>query len=98
METPAMATKIGTVGGGFVGSTTAYAMVMRGVGSDIVILDLNRGMAEAWDSDIVHAVAFAHSHAVRGDHVPQSTPRAAISCSMPKALHSTPMTATPWVR
>ncbi|MBU1206288.1 MAG: hypothetical protein KKH04_05085 [Proteobacteria bacterium] len=28
--------KIGIVGGGFVGSTTAYAMVMRGIGGEIL--------------------------------------------------------------
>ena len=65
-----MATIIGIVGAGFVGNTAAYAMIMRGVGSDIVILDLNRGMAEAQASGIVHAVPFAHSHAIREDHVP----------------------------
>ena len=64
-----MATKIGIVGAGFVGSTAAYAMVMRGVGSDIVILDLNRALAEAQAADIVHAVPFAHSTVVRaGDY------------------------------
>ena len=42
-----MASKIGFVGAGFVGSTAAYAMVMRGVGSDLVIVDLNRAEAIA---------------------------------------------------
>ena len=32
--------KIGIVGTGFVGATAAYAMVMRGVGREIVLVDL----------------------------------------------------------
>jgi L-lactate dehydrogenase len=31
--------KIGIVGAGFVGSAAAYAMVMRGVGTEIVLVD-----------------------------------------------------------
>ena len=65
-----MASKIGIVGAGFVGSTAAYAMVMRGVGSDIVIVDLNRAAAEAQASDIVHAVPFAYSANVRAGDYP----------------------------
>ena len=34
--------KIGVIGSGFVGSTSAYAMVMRGVGREIVLVDLNK--------------------------------------------------------
>jgi len=34
--------KIGIVGSGYVGSTAAYAMVMRGVGRNIVLVDLNK--------------------------------------------------------
>ena len=65
-----MASKIGIIGAGFVGSTAAYAMVMRGVGSDIVIVDLNRAAAEAQASDIVHAVPFAYSANVRAGDYP----------------------------
>ncbi len=52
--------KIGIIGSGFVGSTAAYAMVMRGVGREIVLVDLNRIRAEAEANDIRHAVPFAH--------------------------------------
>jgi L-lactate dehydrogenase len=52
--------KIGIVGSGFVGSSAAYAMVMRGVGREIVLVDLNRKRAEAEANDIYHAVPFAH--------------------------------------
>lgn len=52
--------KIGIVGSGFVGATAAYAMVMRGVGRQIVLVDVKRERAEAEADDILHAVPFAH--------------------------------------
>jgi malate/lactate dehydrogenase len=39
--------KIGVVGCGMVGSTSAYALVMSGVGRDTVRVDVNRARAEA---------------------------------------------------
>ncbi len=57
--------KIGVVGAGFVGSTAAYAMVMRGVGSDLVLVDMSRDRAEAEAQDIQHATPFAHPLRVR---------------------------------
>ena len=53
--------KIGIVGVGAVGTTTAYAFVMRGVGSEIVLVDIDKKRAEAEAKDISHAVPFAHS-------------------------------------
>ena len=52
--------KIGIIGSGFVGATAAYAMVMRGVGREIVLVDLNKERAQAEADDIHHAVPFAH--------------------------------------
>jgi len=52
--------KIGIVGCGMVGSASAYALVMSGVGREIVLVDLNRARAEAEANDIYHAVPFAH--------------------------------------
>ncbi len=46
----------GVVGCGFVGDTAAYAMVMDGVGRQIVLVDLARQRAEAEVNDIMHAV------------------------------------------
>ena len=53
--------KIGIVGCGFVGATAAYAMVMNGVGRELVLVDLNQKRAEAEAADILHAVPFAHN-------------------------------------
>jgi L-lactate dehydrogenase len=52
--------KIGIVGCGMVGSTSAYALLMSGVGREIVLVDVNRARAEAEANDIYHAVPFAH--------------------------------------
>ncbi len=52
-----------------VGSTSAYALVMSGVGREIVLVDLKRERAEAEANDIYHAVPFAHPLSVRaGDY------------------------------
>ncbi len=53
--------KVGIVGSGFVGATAAYAMVMNGVGRQIVLVDKNTARAAAEADDIFHAVPFAHS-------------------------------------
>jgi L-lactate dehydrogenase len=57
--------KVGIVGCGFVGATAAYAMVMEGVGREIVLVDQNEKRARAEADDISHAVPFAHPLQVR---------------------------------
>jgi L-lactate dehydrogenase len=52
--------KIGIVGTGFVGATAGFAIVMRGVGSELVLVDINQKRARAEAADILHAVPFAH--------------------------------------
>lgn len=52
--------KVGVVGAGLVGSTAAYAMVMSGVGREIVMVDANPERAQAQADDISHAVPFAN--------------------------------------
>ncbi len=48
-----------------VGSTAAYALVMRGIGREIVMVDKNANRAQAEADDIFHAVPFAHPLEVR---------------------------------
>jgi L-lactate dehydrogenase len=55
------AMRIGIVGTGLVGSTAGYALVMRGIGSELVLVDVNAARAAAEADDIAHAVPFAHS-------------------------------------
>ena len=52
--------KVGIVGVGQVGATTAYALVMRGIGRRVVLVDRNKARAHAEADDILHAVPFAH--------------------------------------
>ncbi|HYG90791.1 MAG TPA: L-lactate dehydrogenase [Azospirillum sp.] len=61
--------KVGIVGAGFVGSTAAFAMTMRGAASEIVLVDANAKLALAQAHDIAHAIPFAHPVLVRhGDY------------------------------
>lgn len=62
--------KIGVVGCGMVGSASAFALVMSGVGREIVLVDLKRERAEAEANDISHAVPFAHPLVVRAGDYP----------------------------
>jgi L-lactate dehydrogenase len=57
--------KIGIVGTGFVGATAAYALVMQGIGSSIIMVDRNEAMARAQAQDITHATPFAAPIMVR---------------------------------
>lgn len=61
--------KIGIVGSGFVGSTAAYAMIMRGKGREIVLVDKDEARARAEAYDLLHAVPFSNPLRVRqGDY------------------------------
>ena len=57
--------KIGIVGAGQVGATAAYAMMMRGVGSEIVLVDRNADLAVAQARDILDATPLADPLRVR---------------------------------
>ncbi len=57
--------KIGVVGAGLVGSTAAYALVMQGVGREIIVVDKNEKRALAEADDIQHAVPFANALTVK---------------------------------
>lgn len=61
--------KVGIVGSGMVGATAAYALVMRGIGREIVLVDANQARAQAEADDLLHAVPFASPLRVRaGDY------------------------------
>ncbi|QAT39446.1 L-lactate dehydrogenase [Clostridium sp. JN-9] len=51
-------TKISIIGAGFVGSTTAYALMMEGLASEIVIVDINKDKAFAESMDLSHGASF----------------------------------------
>jgi len=61
--------KIGIVGSGFVGATAAYALIMQGIGREIVLVDKNEKKAEAEANDLFHAVPFSNPLEVhKGDY------------------------------
>jgi L-lactate dehydrogenase len=53
-------TKIAIVGVGLVGSTFAYSLLLSGIASEIVLIDINHERAEGEAMDLNHAVPFAH--------------------------------------
>lgn len=74
--------KVGVVGSGFVGATAAYALVMRGVGREIVLVDKNHDRAVAEADDIRHAVPFAHPLEIRaGNYEDLSGSQAVVLCA-----------------
>jgi L-lactate dehydrogenase len=74
--------KVGIVGSGFVGATAGYALVMQGVGREIVLVDKNAGRAVAEADDIRHAVPFAHPLEVRaGDYQALAGSRVVMLCA-----------------
>ena len=56
---------IGIVGNGLVGSTAAYAIIMRGLGRKIVLVDKNKKRSIAETNDLLHAIPFANPLTVR---------------------------------
>ena len=74
--------KIGIVGSGFVGATAGYALVMQGVGREIVLVDKNAARAAAEADDLRHAVPFAHPLDVRaGDYQDLAGCRVVVLCA-----------------
>ncbi|QLH39603.1 MAG: L-lactate dehydrogenase [Defluviicoccus sp.] len=57
--------KIGVVGAGQVGSSAAFAIMLRAVATEIVLVDLNEKLAEAQAVDILHGVPFGAPVLVR---------------------------------
>ena len=70
--------KIGIVGAGQVGATAAYAMMMRGVVSEIVLVDRNADLAVAQARDILDATPLADPLRVRAGSRPISTARGSL--------------------
>jgi len=61
--------KVGIIGSGMVGSTAAYAMVIQGVGREIVLVDRDPARAKAEADDIAHATPFTNpTHVYAGDY------------------------------
>lgn len=57
--------KVAVIGAGFVGSTSAYAMMLQGTCSEIVLLDMDEQRAAAEAADIAHGTPLAYGTRVR---------------------------------
>jgi L-lactate dehydrogenase len=76
------AMKVGIVGTGLVGSTAGYALVMQGVGRELVLVDKYEARARAEADDLRHAVPFAHPLEVRaGDYADLAGCRVVLLCA-----------------
>jgi L-lactate dehydrogenase len=53
--------KVSVIGAGYVGSTTAYTLMIKGVISEIVLVDINKQKAEGDISDMSHGTPFVPS-------------------------------------
>lgn len=57
--------KIGIIGAGFVGSATAFSLVMSGVAHKVILIDNNEAKAAAEAEDISHAAPFANAAKIK---------------------------------
>ena len=60
-----MKNKITIIGAGYVGATIAYALTLKGIADDIVLVDIDEKKAQAEADDIQHGVAAMGDSAVR---------------------------------
>jgi L-lactate dehydrogenase len=63
MHSPLQSTtplRVAIVGVGNVGATFAYALLLSGLASEIVLIDKNQAKAEGEAMDLNHAIPFAH--------------------------------------
>lgn len=74
--------KVGIVGSGLVGATAGYALVMQGIGREIVLVDKNTARAAAEADDIRHAVPFAHPLEIHsGDYEALAGSKVVVLCA-----------------
>lgn len=67
--TPRESNKVGLVGTGMVGASFAYALMQRGLANELVLIDANRGRAEAEAMDLNHGLPFVRPLRIRvGDY------------------------------
>ncbi len=56
---------IGIIGAGGVGSTAAFALMMRGIARNVVLIDQNIDRAAAEAEDIAHSTPFAYANKIK---------------------------------
>ena len=79
MSAPAQPARIAIIGAGNVGATAAYALMLRALVSEIVLIDSNVALAEAEAADIADANALARPARIwAGDYEDAASARIAI--------------------
>ena len=63
--------RVAVVGVGNVGATFAYALLLSGLASEIVLIDSNRAKAEGEAMDLNHAVPFTHPTRIWAGNYPE---------------------------
>ena len=66
-SSPGQISRVAIVGTGFVGATTAYALLLSGTAAEIVVIDRHPERAEGHVNDLKDAALFSHN-----THVPLS--------------------------
>jgi L-lactate dehydrogenase len=69
-DTNSLSRKVTVIGAGNVGATFAYALMLSGLCSEIVLIDANQQKAEGEAMDINHAVPLAHPTRIRAGSYP----------------------------
>lgn len=62
--------KIGIIGTGFVGSTSAFTLAWSGIAHELILIDTNQRKAQAEALDISHAMPFASPCKIIAGHYP----------------------------
>src|SRR5512146_2958637 len=65
MATEPAPTKIAVVGAGSVGATAAYALMIGGIGEEIVLVDVNEAKAQGEAMDLAQGAPFVRRVAIR---------------------------------
>jgi len=79
MSVPSSNQRIAIVGAGHVGATTAYALMLRGLFAEIILIDTDSALATAEAADISDAGALARpTRIIAGDYADAATARIAV--------------------
>ncbi len=52
--------KVGIIGTGYVDSTVAFALMLQGIASELILIDKNANKAEGETLDLIHSMSFVH--------------------------------------
>ena len=76
-ERAGAAAKVAVVGAGLVGATSAYSITLRGLASELLLIDSNRERAEGEAMDLNHALPFGRPARIRAGDYPDALRRSA---------------------